>query len=1538
MGKGLRITGWILALLVLLFIAGLVALQSPRVQTALGKRIIKQLEDKVDADISFRTTSVQPLESFVIEDLLVLDRAPVVPELDTVLYVKHLSARFSVLGLLRGESIYVSRVTLDGGVFNLVMEPDPGKPEHSITNLERVFRMGSSEESTGYHWGDILRARSVDIRNLDFRMENLPMARKDQERGYSVAEGSIDWSHLSVLLKNAHVSHLKMADDIITARVDDLDLQEQIAGLDITDGHAKKVRVGKGLVHVEEAEGWNGPVTHLILPTADFIGPLDDYSYFTEKIALDITVAEGSVIATETLGLINSSLQGTRFEGGLSARVKGPVKNLSIEYAVIKDLRNQVLVKADGSIRGLPDTDNTLLDLQVREISFTLAELGGFVKDWSPKVSLDSRSLRKLAPGERFTLSGKVKGPLNTMNFNGDLSSRIGGARMDVTLDEVMNLQTRPLVIDAAVATRNLDIGRITGIKALGPVSLETGLRAKFHDAGPELRLDSLRIDRLNALDYDYSNISAAGTYKKNAFDGRITAADPNLNFLIQGVFNQSAQTRNMGMDFFMSLGYADLHALHIDPRERSKVSFLTTANFVRTEQRELLGTIKATDIVLEGEGGRNQVGDITVNATADDNLNRIRLDADFMEASYVGDHPLGDFVSDLKALLLGKELPALSAVETEEFSGGTYDIHATVGEAQQVLNFILPGLYVENGTEGSLHIGRDGSLNIQLESGRLARNESYVKDLRLKLDNAGGSLNGDILGSAISLGGSQFRNNRLNLYADNNLVGLGYSFDNESAQATRAEIIFSGELSRDQDGLSVLARALPSNIYYQGDGWGLSSGDILYSRNGIKVNRLVAAHEDEQILVDGGYSSTQADTLTVIMDKFKLDLLNTVLGGGKIPRIEGSATGRATVLSTGSSMPGLLAGIQCDSTYFGGKRLGTLSLNSVWNEEAQRFDASLTNRLDGHNTIAAEASLAPSTKEMQALLRLNQFNLGYVHPFIDDLFNIFDGSLSGEVSARGQLPDLHVGSRDLKLDNGLLSLDFTRVPYLASGDLALDDKGLHFTDIRLTDREGGSGKLSGSLLFNGIRNFMNMRTDIHATLSNIKALELPYGVNSLMYGNVYASGRVDVTGPLDRTFLSIDASSTKEGDLHLLMSSSGKDRSREMLTFTSAPEEEVLDPYEQMLSTNRKTEVRSSNVTMKMRVRATPELTAHLDLGEETSISANGSGTIEMDSNISQGTFTLGGDYALSGGSMRFSVMNLVGRNFSLQEGSTIRFNGDVWDTDLNVTGIYTTKANLSNLLPSYDESGNQVGRRTVNCEINVSGKLKNPEVDFNIDIPDLDPLVQSQVDGALNSVDKVQKQFVYLLLAGNFLPTEESGITTNGTDVLVSNVSSIMTGQLNNIFQKLNIPLDLGLNYQSTQTGSNLFDVAVSTQLFNNRVLVNGTVGNKEVLGTTTNEVAGDIDIEIKLNRSGSLRLNIFSHSADIYTSYLDNSQRNGAGIAYQREFNSFRQFFRELFSSRRTREERALGSIGRPTRQQILQIDSTGKSTPVNNEQLR
>ena len=285
---------------------------------------------------------------------------------------------------------------------------------------------------------------------------------------------------------------------------------------------------------------------------------------------------------------------------------------------------------------------------------------------------------------------------------------------------------------------------------------------------------------------------------------------------------------------------------------------------------------------------------------------------------------------------------------------------------------------------------------------------------------------------------------------------------------------------------------------------------------------------------------------------------------------------------------------------------------------------------------------------------------------------------------------------------------------------------------------------------------------------------------------------------------------------------------------------------------------------------------------------------------------FLINGDYTIESGNYKFAAMNIVNRDFLIQEGSNIRFNGDIFDSDLDIDAIYKTKASIATLISDTTSVSN---RRTVDCGIGIQGKLSSPQISFSIEIPDLDPTIKSRVESALSTEDKVQKQFLALLVTNNFLPDEQSGIVNN-TNALYSNASEMVSNQINNIFQKLNIPLDLGLRYEPNTRGNDIFDVAVSTQLFNNRVIVNGNIGNKQYSsGNTENEVVGDIDIEIKLDRSGAFRLNLFSHSADQYTNYLDNSQRNGVGITYQTEFNSFKQFFRNMFSSKKKRQQAKL-----------------------------
>ncbi len=1513
MRKGLKITFWILGLLAVLLLAGLVALQSPAVQTALGRRIVGILQKDSDASIEFKDISVRPLEAILLKDLVVRDNRPALPELDTILYVDNLSVKFSLRGLINGKGAYVSRLRLAGGGFNLVMEPDPDKPERTVTNLERAFGLISEKtEKTEPTWGNLLTARVVELENITFRMENLPLARKAELAGESVPEGVIDWNHLSVLLERAHIENLKVAENHITSQEATLQFLERATGMHFNEVHAKRLSVGEKLVDIRDLH-INDGYSDVNLEYLRLEGSLDEYDDFTNKVVIDGVIRDGSLVDLGNTVAHFSSLE-TTFRGIARGHVRGTVNDIHLDNVTAVDPDNGIRVNVSGTIRDVELEGSGTYDINVREIDFDLDGLAGFVHAWAPETQLD---LKQFAPGERLNFEGRVQGPLNDLGVNGQILSNLGGILADVYIRNVVD-ETKDLHLGGQVATISLDLGRILGTEDLGPLSMRTSLDAALKDDGKiDLQVDTLRIAALEAKGYTYRDISARGSYKNESLQAALVSLDPNLLVRFNGRLDLG-DTPDALYRFDLNVENADLDELHLDNREVSGVKFSVNSDLRRSDARHLDGVVTVADITLQSKEGVQQLGNLFITAHQKDTVHTVNVSSGILTLQYKGSESILNFTKDVKDLVVSKELPALGDNGTQNWSGASYSLALQLLRVQELLGFFDPGLYVEKNTEAQITVDRTGLLTAQVTSGRLAHYNRYIRDFQLNANNRGRALEAIITGSTLDLGGRRLLNNRFDLRADDNQVDLGYTFDNKDDEKTYGAFNLTAGLEHGENGLEVTGRVKPSHFRLGGDEWKVESKDIFYAGGDVEVGRLQATHERQALLIDGAIKANRSDTLHVNMDHFDLDILNTFTGG--TPELAGLATGHAMIISPTQPSLGLLANIQCDSTYVSGEPLGTLHIYSTYEEQNKRFAATLRNSLNGRSSLDAQAYLAPSSKDFSASARLDGFNLGYIAPFLTDLFSRFGGSLGGQVEVSGQLGSpLHFASKDLELKDGLLELEFTRVPYLAEGKLEIKDKGLYFAPLQLSDGQKGKGTVQGALLFN---DFKNLGLDIHVQVEQMHALNTPNTPDQSFFGNLYADGRVDVTGDLNRITLAIDAT-TRSGELHVPLGSVSGESSRELLTFTEPAQEQ--DPYERMMASRTPSGKQVSDLIVELRAHATPDAIVYIDVDNESSLQGSGNGTIDLMSRSRTGQFTMNGNYTLTSGNFHFSAMSLVSRDFTIQDGSSVRFNGDVMDTDLNVHGLYVTKASLYNL--TADESAST--RRTVNCGIDITGKLRNPELHFSIDIPDLNPTVQAQVEAAFNTEDKIQKQFIYLLVAGSFLPSEESGISVGGSDVLFSNVSSIMSGQLNNIFQKLDIPLDLGLNYKSTQYGSNIFDVAVSTQLFNNRVIVNGSVGNRERLGTTTNEVAGNVDAEIKLTRNGALRLNLFTHAADQLSSFLDNSQRHGAGIAYQMEFNTFAQLFRELFSTRAEKEQRALEEAKQVQKEVKIQIDTTGKA---------
>ena len=496
-----------------------------------------------------------------------------------------------------------------------------------------------------------------------------------------------------------------------------------------------------------------------------------------------------------------------------------------------------------------------------------------------------------------------------------------------------------------------------------------------------------------------------------------------------------------------------------------------------------------------------------------------------------------------------------------------------------------------------------------------------------------------------------------------------------------------------------------------------------------------------------------------------------------------------------------------------------------------------------------------------------------------------------------GPLDDLTISSEGTRLENALLKVAYTNVPYYADGAFHINDEGVFFDDISIRDSQNGTGTVTGSINWD---RFRDISFDTKIKVNEIEGINVTEEMADAFYGNIFATGNVSITGPVNSILLSVDAVTAKQGQLHIPVSGLGTSTSRTNLLKFKEPEKKIyIDPYMAMMRRIEINEAQESDFRVNLRVNASQDVEAFVEIDKATGnvLSGRGNGLVELE--IGDDLFNINGEYTLTGGNYRFAALGLVSKDFQIQPDSKITFGGDIMESTLDITAEYATKASLGTLLADSTSVGN---RRDIICELGITDKLKNPRLSFNIEIPDLDPMIKSRVESALSTEDKVQKQFLSLLVTNNFLPEEQSGIVNNSSSL----VTEAIANQLNNIFEKLDIPVDLGLKYQSNDRGTDIFDVAVSTQLFNNRVVVNGNIGNKQTGTSAQTDVVGDLDIEIKIDRSGSVRLNIFSHSADQYTNYLDNSQRNGVGLTYQTEFNNFGQFVRNIFRSKAKRQE--------------------------------
>lgn len=1477
---GLRVA----ASLLLTFAACMFLLESGRVQTALVRRMISSLKNE-HLDISVGSVRVVPFSAAIIEDILATDPDPYLGDpfgrgyshTDTLLCARRISATFTLKGLLSKDHLRLGRVRIDDCSYFLQVEPCDSDRRIGLGTLGRCFNLPAPSD-TIIRMGDIFEIKKLEMNNFHFTMRTFATP-KDPYIG-----SGVNWGFIDATASRIRAHGIGILDDRFRAHLDYCAFSE-VNGPTGTIEDAQ-VRVGLGNTTVTDALYTDAESRLLIKECRLNYTSTYAFEDFPDSVRLDLTLGDSHL----TLGTVSS------FLGGLDGIPLG----FDIDHAVFTGYVNDLSlldIKAtedsgiliDGmkcNVRNIFKNEPVGFHFTPDRIRFTTAQVENVID----RVAGKSPELSAYAAGEMIDLGFDAEGTFD--DFTLDAQATVDGGRLKAGIDFRKHPQEKGSSIAGKLFLDELDLGRILGISKIGRTSLCLDADAILGDE-QKIRVQKLDISKLTALDYPYTGISGNGIFNGRRFDGKIISRDPNLNFIFQGIFDFAESRSDKIYKFFATVAYANLKALNLD--HMHPVSELSTgvvsANLrSMPENSALVGEVSLADIRFTDNIGVHDIGDLKITSQITSSAHRLQLVSSFAEGGYVGNASFSEIAGSILSASVMRELPSALPNfpgKTRMQEGAAFDLNLNIHDSYDLMSLIQPGLYIADGTGIKASMDSSGFIVSTIDSPRIAIGENFIRNLHFRFDNSGDNLKATLRGDEAKAGPYQLLGTNIDATADTDSIAVTAAYSVKESEDF-GKIALLARMERDsRDSLTVYLSDEGSHLLIDGRGWTSSPWNIRFSNNCTVIDDFSLTSGDQNISAYGVISTEKTGRFDIGIKDLDLDALSTILG----PEISigGIFNADARILSPRKGISGVSADLSARSLTINGNHTGNITGKAFFPDE-ETLSLSLKGiDPNGRNGLDAEAVLSLNTGGILGNAAFHDFDISPFAVLAKDYISRVDGRLRGNLNLAGTLEAPEIYCDSLEIHDASAEIPMTGMKYRMEGLVSIDRDGPLIREFTISDGIGGSARLKGRI------------PGTELTIDGLKVLDKRDAGDGL-FGSLALDGGVTLGGE-SLSSIEINANISTSGEGHVNVNvggSSDNAAAASILSFLSGNEEAIreAEQYAARLEYKELARKSSTNAAVRAAINVSPEVEIVLGLDQDgiNMLTTRGSGLVNLDINTSAGGNGLSGNYDIQSGKYHLSVLGtLVNKDFTIQQGSTLRFGGDLLDTEFDIKAVHSLRASLGPLISDTTSVSTQ---RTVNCGISITDKLRSPELGFSIDVPDLDPTTSSLVQSELNTEDKVQKQFLGLLVTGSFIPSEQGGgvVNNTGSNILYKNLSMIMSGQLNSILQKLEIPVDLGFNYQQNEAGKDIFDVAISTQMLNNRVLVNGTIGNRQFSTRSNGEMVGDIDVQIKLDRTGNTRMNLFSHSADDYTNYLDNTQRSGIGISYQKEFKRFGDLFKK------------------------------------------
>lgn len=1374
-----------------------------------------------------------------------------------------------------------------------------------VSPADSLVAQAKEEGTPGDRSEWVVRTGRIDLRNNALRLY--------REDNATMPANVIDPNDLMLTALNVQVDNFNMKGTDVTAEVKNISAKDK-SGFELRKLAARLAYNTKGVeladLDLQTNKSHIGNYIKITYPSIDEIGKhpgelginaqfRQTVIGFSDILMLDTAMSSVPAIA----GNAGSVMK-------LSGDIKGQVKDLALNNVQVTT-RYSTHVQVSGTIKGLPDINRTVFNLNIPNLTTSASDIRAFVPDSfiSPSISIPPM----------ISMRGSFKGTMKEFTTVDSLNTSFGIAALALNMDTIPGNE----LYKGYVRLTRFNMGKLLKQeKTLGNVTAAID----FNGAG--LNPDSMEaivkgnVKEITANNYTYKGLTLDASIKDQTIRASAAMRDSNLSFALESDLNISKEQPAYSVRLF--LDGADLHDMNFT-KDNVKVQGILEADLTGKDINNLEGTVDIRNVLVIKNEKRFTIDSLLYATLNSKDNTDITIRSSIVNAEIKGGIRLPEIPGAISDHLAGYFDPAIAAKPDTSTHAQDLSFNIDVRDPDLVSELFAPGLKMSPGTINGKFDKKTDKLDMYVDMPRITFSDTQFDSLQAQVNTNENGLSYNISISEV-LGGS-FHVNKTTVHGDVSNGRMHSAISIVDKDKTGHQLMLAGTTAKVNE---VFQLHLDS-VVLNNTPWSVSDDNyIAFRKEGPYFHNVRWDHDNSYLAIN----SIEPSKMQIDFREFDLGQVTGIVAIDK-PMVTGVASG-GVVLNTAGEKPVFTTNMTVKDFAYLQDTLGLVTVKAD-NLDMDRYNLELSVHEKG-NDMLITGFVMPGAKEngMDLNLDAKQINLATLRSFTMGQLYDLAGTATATVKITGTTSNPEVNGEMLFKEAGFKPAYVNSYYSVNNEKIRLDKNGIYFDSFVLTDTLGHKAEVNGAA-YTG--NFKDYQFDLEVNTRNFLALNTSAKDNELYYGTVFLDSRIHIGGSNTRPEVEIFAKLDKGSSLTFVIPEevlAEVDREgivqfvdfnndlNPVLNSDPIPPDSVVKPVTEIaLTANVEIDEQS-----QFRIVVDPRT------GDSLYVRGNSAFSLGIDPS---GKISLIGTYDIVEGSYQLSFGNIVRKKFYLQRGSRISWSGDPIAAELDLKAESRVRTSPEDLISdqvtgmTQEELDRTRQQLQFIVRLNMTGKLLTPKIDFDIDLPPdqrdaLNGTVYTRLLQLNEQESELNQQVFALIILNRFLPqnpldAQGSSQTAVATAVRGS-ASKVITQQLNKFTAGYIKLVDINFNLDSYQDelstgpqGVTNLQVDMRKDAFDERLRIDmggnlmlegpqNTTGvgsstartgsdNSNNNNNQASDLASDVSVEYKLTRDGRYRLRGLRKTGYVGV-FEGRLTETGIGVIFARDYNRFRDLF--------------------------------------------